>query len=187
MTLPPTGPGPGQPWPQQWPPNPAPQRRPAWMLPIAIIVAAVLITGGAITVALINKSGTAGPNATAPSVSPSTSAQLAGSSENTATCKAWRTTSAALEAIPALPDGWDWTTPNIDTLISNAKTAVDKALDIFESKIAPNDPPQVVSAAKGYIAAKRTDMTKAADHTITEADDTAVDVSRGTLNQLCTL
>lgn len=183
MTLPPAGPPPGQPWPPQWPPNTPPQKRgPSW--PVAVIVAAILITGGAVAVALINKSGPAAPNAAGPSAAPNTSVQpTTASVENTATCKAWRTTSAAFDAIPHLPDGWDWDTPNIDTLSSNQKIAVDKALGIFESKIAPNDPQQVVSAAHAYVAAKRTELSHLASHTITEADGTAVD----SMNQLCTL
>lgn len=174
---------PPQPYPQPWPPYPGyppPQSR-RWM-PYATL-AAIVLAGALIAVAIVIAGGEKSHQA-APSA-PTQSAAVP--TESTATCKAWRTTSAALDAIPALPDGWTWATPNIDTLISNAKTGVDKALDIFQSKIAADDPPQVVSAAKSYIAAKRTEMSKLSDHSITEADDSAVDTSRGTLNQLCTL
>jgi hypothetical protein len=148
------------------------------------VIAAILIAGALIAVAIVF----AGGDRSRPAAAPPTTAQAAAPpTQSTATCKAWRNADAALEAIPALPDGWDFNTPNIDTLIAQAKTAVDKVLDIFESQIVASDPPQVVSAAKAYMTAKRTEMAKAADHTITEADDTAVDTNRGLLKQLCSL
>lgn len=175
---------PPQQYPQPWPPYPGypppPQSR-RWM-PYATL-AAIIFAGALIAVAIMISGGNKSHQA-APSGAPATSATVP--TESTATCKAWRTTSAAFDAIPHLPDGWDWDTPNIDTLISNQKMAVDKALGIFESKIVASDPEQVVSAAHAYIAAKRTELSHLASHTITEADGTAVDASSATLNQLCT-
>lgn len=173
--------------PHQQPPHPGyypapPQQNRRWT---AIAIVAAIIVAGVLVAGAIMLSGT---NKTqSPNAAPSTTAQAASvPTESTATCKAWRTTSAAFDAIPHLPDGWDWNTPNIDTLISNQKVAVDKALGIFESKIAANDPQQVVSAAHAYIGAKRTELDHLAAHTITEADGNAVDSSSATLNQLCT-
>jgi hypothetical protein len=156
-------------YPAYAPPPPARQ----WF-PIAVI-AAIIIAGALIAAAIVIAGG---DKTSPPAAEPSTTAEpAAGSTESTATCRAWRTTSAEIASIPPLPGGADFTTPNIDALIGNQNVASEKALDGFEPKIAPNDPPQVVSAAKGYIAAKRTDMAKAAAHTVTEADDTAVDTS----------
>ncbi|MEY8019118.1 hypothetical protein [Mycobacterium servetii] len=177
------GPPPPHPWQQPQPPYPAyapppPGRR--WF-PIAVI-AAILVAGALIAAAIV----IAGGDKSHPAAAPITTAQPAMEPpEATATCKAWRAADAALATIPALPEGWDWNTPNIDTLSSNAKTAVDKVLDIFESRVAAGDPQQVVEAAKSYIATKRADMSKLVDHTITTADDAAVEVSLATLQQLC--
>ena len=41
-----------------------------------------------------------------------------------------------LRAIPALPNGWTWDTPNIDNLIKIQNAPVAIALDLFEPKIA---------------------------------------------------
>jgi hypothetical protein len=179
-------PGQPPPWGQQsqplypaYAPPPPPSRR--WF-PIAVI-AAIIIAGGMIAAAIVI---TGGAKTSQPAAAPSTTAQPdARPTESTATCKAWDATDAAMTTIPASPEGWDWHTPNIDTLIANQKGAIDQTLSIFESKIAPDDPQQVVEAAKTYIATKRTDLNNLTDHTVTEADDAAVEESLATLQQLC--
>ncbi|MDD4866115.1 MAG: hypothetical protein PHQ28_03015 [Mycobacterium sp.] len=172
---------PPQPYPQPppYPGYPPPQSR-RWM-PYATL-AAIVLAGALIAVAIViaggEKSHQAAPSAPTRSASVPT--------DSTQTCKAWRAADAAMGTIPALPEGWDWNTTGIDTLIANQKGAIEKTLSIFESKIGANDPQQVVEAAKGYIATKRTDLNKLTDHTITEADDAAVESSLATLQQLCT-
>jgi hypothetical protein len=152
--------------------------------PTAIIAAAVLLGAALIAAAVVFAGGNKSSN---PTAAPSTTAQVAAvPTESTATCKAWRATYTELMAVAPLPDGADFNTPNIDTLITDQNKANEKLLVGFEPKIAPNDPPQVVNAAKAYIKAKRIDMAKSAAHTVTESDDTAVDTSFATLNQLCT-
>lgn len=180
--------GPGQP--QQWqhPPHPgystAPPPPPGgrrWF-PIAV-VGAIVIAGLLIAGAIILSGNKSQPPAAA--LSTTAAPPVAGPPESTATCKAWRTTYTQLMAVPNLPDGADYNTPNIDTLVANQNKANEKILIGFEPKIDANDPAQVVSAAKAYINLKRIDMAKSASHTVTEADDTAVDTSLATLNQLC--
>jgi hypothetical protein len=154
-----------------------------------VIVAAILVAGAMIAAAIIlagrDKSQ---PSSAAPTSAPTTAAQqVAVPPGSTATCKAWRVTSAQMDKIPPLPDGADFNTPHIDELIATQNAALTKALDAFQAKIAANDPPHVVSAAQDYIAVKRTDMAKAAAHTVKEADDKAVDAELATLNGLCGL
>lgn len=183
MTMPPNGPTEPPPWPApppypSYPPAPRSNRR--WF-PIAV-VAAIVVAGLLIAGAIMLSGNRAQP----PAASPSTTAQAAAVPlESTATCKAWHAAYAELMAVPPLPDGADYNTPNIDTLVANQNKANEKILIGFEPKIAPNDPPQVVNAAKAYINAKRIDMAKSAAHTVTEADDTATDTTFATLNQIC--
>jgi hypothetical protein len=158
-----------------------PQQNRQWV-PVAI-VAAIVVAGGLIAGAIMLSGGN---KAQPPTAARGTTAPAASvPAESTATCKAWNNTYTELMAVPPLPDGADYNTPNIDTLIANQNKANEKALIGFEPKIAPDDPTQVVNAAKAYINAKRIDMAKSASHTVTEADDTAVDTSFATLNQLC--
>lgn len=91
------------------------------------------------------------------------------SAADSSTCKAWPSAWSALESIPALPPGWDWDTPGIDGIIANQSAAIEAALDLFESDIADSDPPQVVAAAREYVAAQRMSMQQRADHTFTGA------------------
>jgi hypothetical protein len=186
MTLPPTGPPPGQPWAPQWPPNTAPSKRgPAWMLPVAIVVAAVLITGGAITVALISKSGSpalpGGSSASATAAPPSPASNGADSS----TCVAWRSAKAALDtAVDPMPADWNWNTPGIDGLIAQSNAIITNAMDLFEPHIAAQ-PADVATAARAYVKARRSEVAKLANHTYTEADDVPSTTAYATLNQLC--
>ncbi len=108
----------------------------------------------------------------------------ANSGIGTSTCDAWVVTKAALHAIPALPAGWDWNTPNIDVYIGNAATAAEKTLSLFEPQILP-DPAHVAAAARGYVSAKRTEIRKLKDHTYTSEDAAAGNVAFARINQIC--
>ena len=91
------------------------------------------------------------------------------------TCEAW---------IPALPDGWNWTTPDIDNSIRNQNEPVAQALDAFEPEIA-DKPADVAEAAKQYVAARRTQMQALTNRTYVPADGAAVNTALGNLDRLC--
>jgi len=136
-------------------------------LPAAIIVAAVVIAAGLVAGAVILKGkegGSAGAGRT--------------------TCQAWTQTQQTLRAIPALPPVWNWTTPNIDTDISDQNGLVKRALDLFEPQIAA-DPADVARAAQQYVDARRKQIQTLTDHTYVPADGVAVDSALVRLNQLC--
>jgi hypothetical protein len=109
----------------------------------------------------------------------------AGAAAASSTCEAWPSTKAALNAIPALPAGWNWDTPNIDVYIANQSAAVNKALDLFEPQIAASDPPQVAEAAKTYVSERRLAVQKHVDHTYTQADGVSGNVALAKLDQAC--
>jgi hypothetical protein len=169
------------PYPPQWAPQPGypPPRNRSWM-PYATL-GAIVLAGALIAVAIMISGG----NKSQPAAAPGSTAQPAAVAVDTTTCKAWRAADAAMDTIPALPEGWDWNTPGIDNLIASQKGAIDKTLSIFEAKIAAGDPQQVVDAARSYIATKRADLNKLKDHTVTEADDAAVESSLASLQQFC--
>lgn len=176
---------PTPPWPPQayqYPsyPAPAPAKsgRSLWIIFAGIVIAGALIAGAAF-LALSGKDNAA-PPAASPTAAPPTGAPITDNS----TCKAWRTTVPAIRAIPDLPSGWDWDTPNIDTYIANHNAAVGKVLDLFEPKIAP-EPADVAAAAKDYVAARRNEMGLLANHTYRGADGVAGNVAFEQLNQLC--
>lgn len=73
--------------------------------------------------------------------------------EASSTCQAWKITRTAINAVPALPAGWDWDTPGIDIHINNQATAVETALALFEPKIA-DEPADVAAAARAHIGAR---------------------------------
>ena len=100
------------------------------------------------------------------------------------TCQAWAETRLTLRAIPALPNGWTWDTPNIDNLIKVQNAPVEIALDLFEPKIAPQ-PADVARAANAYVAARRQQMQALTDRTYTPKVGEAVDGALENLNQLC--
>lgn len=172
-------PGPPPPWPPYYPPA-KPARR--W-LPVAIIVAAIIISTAVIAaVLLIRSPNTAAPVAPAPTAAGSAPAAT---TQTSSTCDAWPSTKAALNAIPALPAGWNWDTPNIDVYVSNQSAAVNKALDLFEADIAPADPPRVVEAAKTYVSERRQAMQKLVAHTYTSADGVPGNVALSKLDEVC--
>jgi hypothetical protein len=172
-------PGPPPPWPPYYPPA-QPARR--W-LPVAIIVAAIIIATAVISAVLLSRgpdtATPAGPAPTAPGNAPTQNVAATSS-----TCKAWQATKPALDAIPALPAGWDWDTPNIGTYIANRNAAITKALDLFEPKIA-DTPPDVASVARNYVAVKRDEVRMLADKSFTSADAVMVNAASAELNQIC--
>lgn len=173
---------PPQPYPQPWPPYPGyppPQSR-RWMpyATLAAIVLAGLLIAGAILL-----SGTRSGPATTPQTPPGAPGTSAAASGN-ATCGEWATTKAALQAIPQLPDGWDWDTPNIDVYIQSRTGAISKALDLFEPHIA-DQPPGFAAAAHQYVSERRKEIQMLRAHTYTEADGVPVTAEETKLDQLC--
>ncbi len=154
--------------PPMGPPLPPPVGRPTparpW-LPAAIIGAAIVVAAGLVAGAFILKKDTAvdaGPT----------------------TCAAWAETRLTLRSIPALPNGWNWKTPNIATLIKNQNAPVSKALDLFEPKISA-EPADVAAAAQQYVAARRKQVETLSDRTYTPDIGAGVDAALKRLNQLC--
>ena len=146
------------------PPTPAqPARR--W-LPAAIIGAAIVIAAGLVAGAFILKDRNAGPSA-------------AGS-----TCQAWKQTRLTLLAVPSLPNGWSWATPDIDNAIRLQNAPVGNALGVFETQINP-EPSDVAQAAQQYVAARRHQMETLTDHSYAPGDGEAVDAALVQLDNLC--
>ena len=154
-------------WQPPQPPLPPPVRRPpprrSW-LPAAIIGSAIVIAAGLVAGALILKDRTVPDRA--------------------GTCQAWTQTRQTLRSIPALPQDWNWSTPNIDNYIKIQNAPVGKALEVFEPEIA-DDPADVAQAARDYVAARRHQMQSLTNHTYVAADGVSVDTALGNLNRLC--
>ena len=154
------------------PPSPPPMRRPprrrSW-LPAALIGSAIVIAAGLVAGALILKDRAGSDGA---------------ASDRAGTCQAWSQTRQTLRSIPALPEGWNWSTPNIDNYIKIQNAPVGKALDLFEPEIAA-EPADVAQAANDYVAARRHQMQSLTDHTYVAADGVSVDTALGNLNRLC--
>jgi hypothetical protein len=110
----------------------------------------------------------------------------AAAAEASSTCQAWTTTRAALAPIPDLPAGWDWDTPNIDVYINNKANAVDKALSLFEPKIA-EEPADVAAAARAYIDTRRDEFAAKRNRTYSATERAVTNMALGTLDQLCGL
>ena len=149
-----------------------------------MIIAAVIIAGAAIAVALITTRSHPGPTNAGPPASTAVSPSASTNDTNSGTCQAWPGTKAALLAIPQLPDGWDWTTPNIDTYIRNRTAAIAKALDLFEPQIAPQ-PARIAASAHDYVETRRKEIQLLLGHTYTEADGVPVTAAETKLDQLC--
>ena len=154
-------------WQPPLPPLPAPVHRPplrrSW-LPAAIIGSAIVIAAGLVAGALILKDRTV--------------------SDGAGTCQAWAQTRQTLRSIPALPQDWNWSTPNIDNYIRIQNAPVGKALEVFEPEIA-DDPADVAQAARDYVAARRHQMQSLTNHTYVAADGVSVNTALGNLNRLC--
>lgn len=159
---------------QQQPP-PAPRSRAVWIIAGAIVLAAAII---AIAITAVNG------RRSEPTAATSTAPAAPASAASSATCAAWRATVPALRAVPDLPAGWDWSTPNIDTLINSSREAANAAIDLFEPRIA-DEPADVAAAARAFVSAKRKEWDKLADHTYTAADGVAGNVAGASLDELC--
>jgi hypothetical protein len=142
-------------------------------IPAAIIAAGIVIAGALIGGAVIasNRASTDTP-------------ADAAAAEASSTCQAWKTTRAALGAIPLLPVGWNWDTPNIDVFINNQANAAEKALTVFESQIAA-EPANVAAAAREYIEVRRNEYTAMRNRTYSATEAAPVPIALGTLNELC--
>jgi hypothetical protein len=162
-----------QPYP---PPPPLPGGNRRW-IPAAIIAAGIVIAGALIgaAVMLSNHEKGVGP-----------AASSAAATEASSTCQAWKTTRTALNAVPGLPAGWDWDTPNIDTYINNRLLALEKALALFEPKIA-DEPADVAAAARAYIEARQNEFAAMRNRTYSANEQVPSNMALGTLNQLCGL
>lgn len=169
-------------WHQPYPPAPAPTQNRRW-IPAAIISAGIIIAGAVVGGAVIMSHGDkADSNAVATSGQSAAVAAAADSS----TCQAWKTTRATISMIAPLPQGWDWNTPNIDTLIGNRVTATETALNLFAPEIA-DQPADAAEAANDYVASRRKEMKMLTERTYTSADAVAVNDAAFRLNQTCGL
>lgn len=165
-----------------YPPAAVPTSNRRW-IPAAIISAGLLVAGAVVGGAVIMNHSTANP-ADAPagqSVVAATPGAL-----DSSTCKAWPITRKTLGMIPALPAGWDWNTPNIDTYIGNLARSTETALQLFVPKIAP-EPTEVAATANDFVAGKRQEIRMLVEHTYTAADGVAANDAGFRLNQLCGL
>jgi hypothetical protein len=160
---------------QPYPPPPPPPGGNRRWIPAAIIAAGIVIAGALIgaAVMLSNRDKGAGP-----------AASSAAATEASSTCQAWKTTRTAIIAIPDLPPGWDWDTPNINTYINNQANAMEKAFGLFEPQIAA-EPANVATAARAYVAARRGEIAAKRNRTYGAEDAVPVNMALGTLNQLC--
>jgi hypothetical protein len=175
-----------QSWPQQNPPwayqaAAKPSRGP-WLIFAAIVIGCALIAG-AIFLALDGRSSS--PVAAPPAAPPTAIAPAPIGADNS-TCRAWKSTKAALDQALGLPAGWNWDTPGIDGMIASRNAVVTKAMDIFEPQIA-DQPADVSAAAHSYVAARRAEVQKFRNHTYEGVDGVAVTTGYTTLNQLCGL
>ena len=148
-----------------WQPPTAAQPARRW-LPAAIIGAALLIAAALVAGAFILKDRDAGTTA------------------GGSTCQSWKQTRLTLLAVPALPNGWSWATPDIDNAIRLQNAPVGNALELFETQIVP-EPADVAAAARTYVAARRQQMQTLTDHTYTAPDGEAVDTALVGLDALC--
>ncbi len=165
-------PDPVQPYP---PPSPAGGNRrwvPAAIIAAGLVVAGALI-GGAVMLGNRDKGGGAEGSSSA-------------ATEDGSTCQAWKTTRAALSAVPELPVGWDWDTPGIDVYINNQANAIEKALALFEPQISA-EPANVAAAAHAYVEARRDEFAAKRARNYSASEAVPVNMALGTLDQLCGL
>lgn len=158
--------------------------RSIWLIFAGIIIGCALIAG-AIFFALDGRSSnpTAAPPVAAPSAAPQGSSSDA---VDSSTCRAWKSTKAALDQSVGLPVGWDWDTPGIDRMIASRNAVITKAMDIFEPQIA-STPSDVAAAAHAYVAARRVEVQKFDARSYTDADGIPVTSAFTQLNDLCGL
>ncbi|MCV7256904.1 hypothetical protein H7J86_32490 [Mycobacterium hackensackense] len=152
-------------------------------LVVAAGVAAVIIATANITVGILSRNpGTGVPSAAAPAAAaPQPVAPAA-----TATCESWPSIKAALNAIPQLPSGWDWTTPNIDMYIENRTEAIVRVVDLFTPAISAERVNTVTAmTARRYVDERLTEITKLRSHIYKEADVAAATVDSARLDKRC--
>lgn len=106
------------------------------------------------------------------------------SPDNAAACASWETTHAALIAIPQLPAGWNWNTPNIDTYIKTRVSTVNKGIDLFDQELAGNSSP-AAEAGRVFIAAHRDASRALLDRTYSAEEGVPITVAQAKLNQAC--
>jgi len=169
-------------WHQPYPaaPAPAPSQARRW-IPAAIISAGIIVAGGLVGGAVIMSNGGKADSNTA-----AAGQSAAATAADSSTCEAWKITRTTVSTIAPLPQGWDWNTPNIDTLIGNRVTATQAALDLFAAKIA-DQPAAAATAASDYVASRRKELKMLTEHTYTSADAVAVNAAAFRLNQACGL
>lgn len=157
--------------------------RSSTLIAVSIIVGSAFIAC-ALYFALDNEQGE--PAATTSNVASSVQVGESVSAPGTSnsTCTSWRTTKAALDAIPGLPLGWNYETPNIDVYIGNTTNAIERALDLFEPKI-DVEPADVAAAATEYVALRRLEIEMLRAQTYTHADGVAGNMALSTLDELC--
>lgn len=165
-----------------WPPYPAPSPPPRRGLGAIIIVAAVIIAAGLVAAALVMNRG--GDNAEDAPVAQSPTSSATVAAEDSSTCEAWQSIDPSIQMVIALPPGWNWDTPNIDTLIADRNAAIDKALDLFEPQIA-DEPADVAKAAHTLVNEHRTGNKKLENHTYAPADAVAINEAAMRLSRLC--
>ena len=166
-------------------PNPEPPgTKPHPWIPAAIISAGIIIAGAVVGGAVIMSRGNKGEAASAPVGQAVNTATAAGAGSST--CKAWAASRKTIAMIPALPQGWNYNTPNIDTFIGNKVTAMSTALDLFVPRIAA-EPADVAAAANDYVAAKRKELAMMTAHTYDLPQQVAVNDAWARLDQVCGL
>lgn len=158
-------------WQPPHPPHPTGNNNRRW-IPATLISAGIIIAGAIVGGALMSNNRT------------DSNAGGTGGVATSPTCMAWKTTRTAINAVPGLPIGWNWDTPNIDVYINNQATAVEKALTMFEPQIAA-EPANVATAAHAYIDARRTEYAALRDRSYKNSDGVPVNIALGQLNQLC--
>lgn len=147
-------------------------------LPVIVVVIAILVGSGAIVGAIIWSADRGG----------SGSSQAAGPDALTKPgCEAWVSARQGLEAIPALPNGWDWNTPNIDQIIGNQQGAIKPVLDNFEKQVGESGAEDIEGLASGYIAAQRNNMDRQVQRNATAVDGERILASYKALNAACGL
>jgi hypothetical protein len=163
-----------------YPPGGPPPRAGRRWIPAAIIAAGIIIAGVAVGGAVIasNDKPTASTGA-------NSDAAVAGvSPENATACASWETTHEALVAIPQLPPGWNWNTPNIDVYIQTRVSAVNKGIELFDQELAGN-PSSAAEAGRVFIAAHREASRALLDRTYSAEEGVPITVAQAKLNQAC--
>lgn len=144
------------------------------------VVAAILISGVLIAAAIFFK----GSGESSAPTAGSSGKPFAQSDGRAKTCKAWTVAKADFKAIPTLPPGWDYNTPNIDQLIAARVSMVEKVLDAFRSQIAPT-PVDVGAAANLFVEKQEAEVRKLPAHTFDAADLYAIDGAYMALDRAC--